>query len=231
MNNLVKNFRVGMAGLIGSTLLLSGCATDSAATAGLPKVSNTVAQACLTGALVGLGLRALGNDDADLGDYALAAAGGALAGCAVGAILDNRRADFASDAEYYDSEIARTRNLNSEVMAVNASLENIIRENQTQLASLKSQAAASGEDREAARALRNTSKAQLSYAKQQLDNAEKELGAQKVVLATAEKAASDASRVAALRSQVAQLESTVSNLKTQVASLTAVNDSIGQFAA
>lgn len=233
--NSVKNFgakvRNGMIGGLALSMMVAGCATTDQQTAGFPKVSNTVLQACAGGAVLGLLTTALTNDDADLGDYALGAAGGALAGCAVGAILDDRRKNYASTADYYDAEIARTRDLNTQVAQVNSKLTQVISENRTQLENLRSQQASATYDRDAAKALKSKAKAELNWAQQQLKNANAELEAQELVLAQAEREAAASQKSAQLRQQVASLKQTVSNLETQVASLSQVSDAVGQFTA
>ena len=232
---IVRNFgakvRSGMVGGLALSMMVSGCATTDQQTAGFPKVSNTVLQACAGGALVGILATAVTNKNADLGDYALGAAGGALAGCAVGAILDNRRKNYASTADYYDAEIARTRDLNTQVAQVNTKLTEVIAENQTQLANLRSQQASATYDRDAAKALKSKANAELNWAKQQLKNANAELEAQQLVLAQAEEEAAASEKSSQLRQQVNSLKQTVSNLETQVASLSQVSDAVGQFAA
>ena len=228
---VAKPLRAMMAAVAALSMTTACVTTDNGQTAGFPKVSNTVWQACAGGAVLGALTTLLVNDDVDIGDIALGAGVGALAGCAVGGIVDQRRQKFADTADYFDSEIARTRTLNTQVATVNTKLTSVIAENRTQLSSLKSQQASATLDRDAAKALRSKTRAELKWAEQQLKNADAELQAQQIVLTKAEEEAASTAKTTELRAQVSSLKQTVSNLETQVAELNSVSEAVGQFAA
>ncbi len=229
--DFARSGRMAVAAVV-SLGLVAGCTTmDNGYTSGFPKVSNTVAQACLAGMAIGGLSKLITQDGADLEDVLDGALVGGIAGCALGAVLDNRRQKFASTADYYDSEIARTRNLNNEMLAVNNRLDQSIAENRTQLAKLRTAKANATLDKEAAEALRSKSRAELAWATKQKENAEKELIAQENVLAAAEKESAGSQQTEQLRSEVAQLKTKVSSLDSEITELASVTDSIGQFAA
>lgn len=224
--SFVKRARLLMVGVAGIGLM--SCQTLSAGgDLGLP---STVQQACLAGAVAG-GLAGALEDSNNRGRDALIGAGiGLLVGCTAGSILNNRRAQYATDAQYYDAQIIAMRENNARLEVINAETAQTVAALDAEIARLRSLSTLTAADRELARANLASAQSTLNLTNQRIKVLERELQAQTDGLAIQDtRGEVPPQTLATLQQEVQALRVYVEGLKGHASDLSRQQDSVGQF--
>ncbi len=207
---------------------LASCATTGEGGGG--GVSRTVLQGCAGGAILGGITGALLSKNNRVAGGAIGALAGAAVGCTVGGILNQRRKQYKSEAEFYDAQIAQTQSVNQELAQLNADLSQRIASNRTNIAKLKQQRTQKKVDKSLAQAEYKKADESYNLAKSELNAAKKEVEIQESVIAELkEKPSGNAGRINTLSADVASMRSYVQDLEKQVDTLAQQRDAIGQF--
>lgn len=205
--------------VIGS-LLLTACATSGKNDATVQGGVGGAAIGGLIGALVG------GRQGALIG----AAIGGGV-GLVAGSVIDERRNAYASDEDFYDGQIAQTRNLNAELGKRNGSLREEIALDQKETKRLAKEAKAGKARKDQLLAQKSSLDERRQKNTQLMADLDKELLVQKEVLAKAETAPGGAAnpRAQAMKVQVAALEKEIGELQKMVNEMGTQSATLGQY--
>ncbi len=206
---------------------LASCATTGQGGGG---VSRTVLQGCAGGAALGALTGALFSKDNRVAGGVIGGLAGAAVGCTVGGILNQRRQQYRSEADFYDAQIDQTQTVNQELAQLNTDLSQRIASNRSNIAKLKQQRTKAKIDKSFVQA--EFQKADESYklAKSELDAAKKEVEIQETVITELkEKPSGNTGRINTLSADVASMRSYVQDLEKQVDTLAQQRDAIGQF--
>lgn len=210
--------------------LLSGCATTGGGAA--TGLSSTVAQACMLAAAGGAAIGAAADENNRLRGALIGAAVGAMAGCTAGAILDNRRREYASDTEFLESQIALTRETNTQLAEINAQTVARIEEHQLEITRLEQLGELAEADREAARTQLASARQERQLTERRIEVLEREIETQRLALERYGDIPAKGEEVvdsAALQAEVETMEAYVADLRTYSETLAAQEDTIGQF--
>jgi hypothetical protein len=194
-------------------------------------LDNIEAQGCALGGLGGaIAGGVIGNQS---GDAALGAviggALGALIGCSTGRIIEERRADAASDAEFFDQQIALSNQRASELQRDNADIRRRISANDTAIANLSAQRGSLAQRQTQARTAFDVNTKAIEEYETLIDQAEQEIEVQKTVLSEIRALPNEGRRARELEAQIARLEEQNRALEQSVDRLSAQNDRIGGF--
>jgi len=211
---------------IAALLTASACATTgSRQDTGL---SPTITQACVGGALAGAAAGAA-LDENNRGRGALIGlAAGAILGCTAGQALNQRRMQYASDAEYLDSQIAVTQETNATVRGINASTATQIADYQAAIARLETDSMLAEAEREEAVAQLASVSQTRQLTEERIEILEREIDLQTDGLAQYG-GKGDGGSAAALESEVETLREQVATLMAMNETLAGQEDAVGQF--
>ncbi|ETX01611.1 MAG: hypothetical protein ETSY2_36870 [Candidatus Entotheonella gemina] len=147
-----------------------------------------------------------------------------------GGILNQRRQQYSSEADFYDAQIAQTQSVNQELAQLNSDLSQRIASNRTNIAKLKQQRSKAKVNQSFAQAEFEKADASYKLAKSELEAAKKEVEIQETVITELqEKPSGNATRLNTLSADVASMRSYVRDLEKQVDTLAEQRDAIGQF--
>ncbi len=192
-----------------------------------------MSQACMMAAAGGAAIGAAADENNRLRGALIGAAVGALAGCTAGAILDNRRREYASNTEFLSAQIALMQETNTQLAEINANTASRIEAHQAEITRLEQVAQLAEEDREAARTQLASARNERQMTERRIEIVEREIETQRLALErfADEEPAKDGSEVDtdALRSEVETMEAYVADLRSYSETLAAQEDTIGQF--
>lgn len=207
-------------------LMASACATTgSSQNTGL---SPTITQACAVGVLSGAAVGAMASDSNRWRNAAIGAGVGLLAGCAAGQALNNRRQQYASNAEYLDSQIVLTQETNATVRSINASTAAQIADYQAAIARLEADSNLAEAERAEAMAQLASVTQTRQLTEERLKILEREIEVQTAGLAEYS-GPGDEQAAAALEAEVAILREQVATMTAFNETLSGQEDTVGQF--
>lgn len=193
-------------------------------------LDTTTGQGCALGAGAGLLLGGLlsGWDGETM---AWSTLGGAALGCSAGYILNERRKAAKSEVDFYDQQIAITRDTNQGLAQENKNLKAQLARNNKRIAALEKQRAAGQSTKAAAQKDYDRAVADAKKAEDTLAAAKKELEVQEAALKDFQKSPNEASRsrVRTLQTEVDTLRLYVQDLEKQSAEMASQRDALGQF--
>lgn len=231
MENLRSALVMRLGAAVAGIGMLSGCtATAGGGNTGL---SPTISQACMLAAAGGAAIGAAADEGNRLRGALVGGVVGALAGCTAGAIIDNRRREYASNSEFIAGQIDLTRETNTQLAEINAATAARIETHQAEITRLEQVVELAEADREAAQVQLGSAREERRLTERRIEVLEREVETQRLALerfGEVEPSKDGAEvDVAELAAEVETMEAYVEDLRRYSETLAAQEDTIGQF--
>lgn len=189
-------------------------------------LSQTTLEGCAVGGIAGF----LASQFKDAENPLLYISIGTLVGCTTGELLNQRRQQYAADADFYDAQIAASKENNSSLCKLNEELEFETQRNKEKIRELKRLQSQKTEQKKVAELELERSRANADIAEKNLAMAKKEINAQQAVLKEMrQEPEENSARIKELKKEIASMRQHVDELSKLVDQMNTQRDAIGQF--
>ena len=218
--------------MMGATMLTTGCASTMEAV-GADTVKK---QGCLIGTAGGALAGAAIGSQVDNGSTrniligaGIGAAAGYFAGCNYGQLIENRRAQYANNADFYEAQIQNASLEATQLEADNASLQQDISTAKTVVARLETETMSEDQKKELAKKTLAANKKALSEYNKRTTKIGQEIELQETLLVEMKSTEGQSEKATKLQKQIDEMKTRNAELTANIEVLTAQNDQIGGF--